>query len=209
MPKRRQENGFDVMAAIFARIPWWVPFALAAVCWFAVPPTGRAVVHQKAWDDLWPLIAGAGALVLALGGVVGHFEKVKRRRLMQVGRSLDALQSLGWREFEELCAEAYRKRGYAVAETARGADGGVDLVLSRRDERIFVQCKHYAARRVDVRRVRELYGVMAAERATGGILICSGSYTSAAHEFARGKNLELIDGPKLVELIESASPVHA
>jgi restriction system protein len=81
-----------------------------------------------------------------------------------------------------------------VAETARGADGGVDLVLRRSEQRIFVQCKHWSVARVDVRRVRELFGVMHAEGATGGVLICSGTYTSAAREFARGKAIELVDG---------------
>ena len=100
------------------------------------------------------------AFFFALTGIAGQFEKRRRRRLLAQARSLEALQALSWREFEELCAETYRKRGYAVSETARGADGGVDLVLRRGGERIFVQCKHYAARRVDVRPVRELFGVM-------------------------------------------------
>jgi len=144
-------------------------------------------------------VAGVVALLFVLTGIAGQFEKLRRRRLVGRGRSLQALQALSWREFEELCAEAYRRRGYAVSETAWGADGGVDLVLHKGREKIFVQCKHYAARRVDVRPVRELFGVMAAEGATGGIFICSGSYTSAAEQFARGKNLSLIDGPGLLK----------
>jgi restriction system protein len=75
----------------------------------------------------------------------------------------------------------------------------------RGKERIFVQCKHYAVRRVDVRPVRELFGVMADGGATGGIFICSGSYTSAAKEFARGKHLELVEGSGLLRLLESVA----
>jgi restriction system protein len=202
MPTRRKQDSFDVLSAVFARLPWWAPFLLALLAWFLVPPIGRAVVHQKAWDHVWPMVAGLFALVLALTGIAGQFEKARRRRLLAQVKSLETLQALSWREFEQLCAEAYRSRGYAVSETARGADGGVDLVLRRDSERIFVQCKHYGVRRVDVRPIRELFGVMAAEGATGGIFLCSGSYTSAAERFARGKNLSLVDGPGLLKLVD-------
>ena len=201
MPKRRKQTAFDDFAAIFARLPWWVPVGLAIVAWFGGPPLGRSLVHQRSWDVLWPWVAGLLALFLVLTGVAGQIEKRKRRRLLRQARSLDALQTLSWRNFEDLCAEAYRQRGYAVSPTSLGADGGVDLVLRQGQQRIFVQCKHFAVRRVDVRPIRELYGVMAAEGATGGIFVCSGSYTSAARDFARGKNLTLVDGPALLKLV--------
>ena len=47
-------------------------------------------------------------------------------------------------------------------------DGGVDVVLRDGRGRWLVQCKHYKARRVGVRPVRELLGVAASEGAAGG-----------------------------------------
>src|SRR6185503_18917134 len=55
---------------------------------------------------------------------------------------------------------------------------------------------------VDV--VRELYGVMAAGGATGGFVVTSGRFTEAAIAFASGRNVTLIDGPKLHGLITQA-----
>ena len=55
---------------------------------------------------------------------------------------------------------------------------------------------------VDV--VRELYGVMAARGATGGFVVTSGRFTEEAVGFARGRNVTLVDGPKLYGLIRSA-----
>ena len=52
--------------------------------------------------------------------------------------------------------------------TGGGADGGVDLVLSKTGERILVQCKNWKSSKVGVSTVRELFGVVTAEGASGG-----------------------------------------
>jgi len=77
----------------------------------------------------------------------------------------------------------------------------VDLKLSRGGEKFFVQCKQWRAHKVGVEVVRELYGVMAAHGATGGFVVTSGRFTSEAGEFARGRNIKLLDGPALHAMI--------
>lgn len=52
--------------------------------------------------------------------------------------------------------------------------------------------------------VRELFGVMAAQGATGGFVVTSGVFTADAHEFAKGRNIDLIDGAALKVMIERA-----
>lgn len=52
--------------------------------------------------------------------------------------------------------------------------------------------------------VRELYGVMAAQGAAGGFVVTSGSFTAEAIAFASGRNVTLVDGPKLFGLIQEA-----
>jgi restriction system protein len=43
---------------------------------------------------------------------------------------------------------------------------------------VFVQCKHWKARSVGVKVVRELYGVMAAKNVKQGIVVTYGEFTS-------------------------------
>ena len=110
-----------------------------------------------------------------------------------------------WREFEMMVGEAFRLQGYAVQETGDGAaDGGVDLVLAKAGERFLVQCKQWRAFSVGVDVVRELYGVMAARGAAGGFVVTSGRFTKSAVEFASGRNIQLIDAPKLHALLQRA-----
>ena len=52
--------------------------------------------------------------------------------------------------------------------------------------------------------VRELYGGMAPRGATGGFVVTSGRFTDDAISFASGRNVTLVDGPKLVGRIRQA-----
>jgi len=111
---------------------------------------------------------------------------------------VDSLRSIKWQDFEELAGVAYRRKGYTVTETGDGwADGGVDLVLRKGGEKIMVQCKHWKMVRVGAKVVRQLYGVIAAEGASGGILVTSGKFTQEARDLAKGKTVDLIDGTEL------------
>lgn len=101
-----------------------------------------------------------------------------------------------------LVGEGFRRRGYAVRETGGGgADGGVDLVLRQGGETFLVQCKQWKAFKVGVATVRELYGVMAAQGAAGGFVVTSGRFTREAEAFAAGRNIQLVDGVGLVQLL--------
>ncbi len=57
-----------------------------------------------------------------------------------------------------------------------------------------MQCKQWRAQQVPVIIVRELYWVMAAQRAACGYVVTSGRFTQDAISFAEGRNIELIDG---------------
>jgi hypothetical protein len=48
--------------------------------------------------------------LVALAGLQAQFVKHQRRRLIERTRSLQRLQALSWREFEQLCAQAYRRQ---------------------------------------------------------------------------------------------------
>jgi restriction system protein len=66
-----------------------------------------------------------------------------------------------------------------------------------------VQCKHWKARSVGVKVVRELFGVLKAANANHGVVVTYGSFTLEAVEFAKANSITLIDGPKLTRMIAS------
>lgn len=111
------------------------------------------------------------------------------------------MRQLDWREFEEMVGAAYRRQGYTVLPTSPGADGGIDLILTRGTERVFVQCKHWKAWQVGAPVIRELFGLVVANQATRGIVVTSGSFSREAIEFARQTGTELLDGPTVLALV--------
>lgn len=115
------------------------------------------------------------------------------------------LGNITWREFEQLVAETFRRQGFNVSETQHGADGGVDIILTKHQKTYLVQCKQWKAFKVGVNVVRELYGVMAAEGAAGGYVVTCGQFTDQARVFAKGLNLHLIDGAQLSQWISGSS----
>lgn len=64
-----------------------------------------------------------------------------------------------------------------------------------------VQCKNWRSRKVGVPTIRELFGVVTAENAAEGIIVCSGHFTNEAIDFAKGKPITLVDGAALSRLI--------
>lgn len=92
------------------------------------------------------------------------------------------------RRFEEFVAELLNHLGYDVTLTPASKDGGKDIYAAKRDDLgsflYIVECKQYSPdRRVGVGLIRELNGVVQAERATAGILATTAFFTKGAREF--------------------------
>jgi restriction endonuclease Mrr len=117
-----------------------------------------------------------------------------------------AVSGLSRKEIEQLVAEAYRRQGYQVDElgaTAGELDAG--MLLSKATQRVLLQCKYWKTRKLAEMPVRELYGMMAAQNANAGILITSGSFTLEASRFAGYGRIQLIDGPRLLAMLQQGA----
>jgi restriction system protein len=149
-------------------------------------------------------------LVMAALSLYNSFVRGKKRSsLFNKQKDIETLRSMSWQDFEKLVGEVYRKRGYTITETGGGgADGGVDLVLKKNGETIFVQCKHWKMDKVGVIIIRELLGVVYDKKASGGIVITSGTFTQEAINTARGNPIELVNGKELLAMISRIKTLH-
>ena len=115
--------------------------------------------------------------------------------------SIDLLNLLEWKRFELLCAGYFEVLGFKARTARAGADGGVDMHLFSEDSatpNIIVQCKAWKTYKVGIKPMRELLGVMTAEKVAEGIFVTTGTYTAEARNFADGKSISLIDGADLL-----------
>lgn len=122
---------------------------------------------------------------------------------------LSYLQSIASQEFERFCADLLRHLGMERVEiTGRSGDKGIDgegylRIGSLVTTKIAFQCKRYSGA-VAAKEIREFQGAIGS-RAEKGIFFTTGYFTDGARGAARdnpSNAIELIDGDRLIELLE-------
>ena len=213
------------LVTIASKLPWWVGVTLAIVFFavfhhFAILPQ---IVATEGLNDM-PAAMQRTMIVsfcrifqyivpiaLLIGAGVSAWKRRRADQLLEAARGYPTpgrLASFSWQEFEALVGAAFREKGYTVKERGgNGPDGGVDIELQMGSDTYLVQCKHWKAQAVGVSVVRELFGVMSAERAVGGFVVASGSFTSEAAKFAEGRSIILINANTLISVIRKPAPV--
>src|ERR1700730_7917290 len=213
----------DVME-VAVRLPWGVSVALALTVYIVLHVLASAApAHPSTVAELGPsvgrqlisTIAGFMQYILPvaflLGGAVSYMRHRRGRVLLADASAtpVKSIYTLSWQDFELLVGASFEKDGFAVTHTGGGgADGGVDLVLTKGQETTLVQCKQWRAQKVGVTTVRELYGVMAAKGAARGILVSAGDFTPDALQFARGRNIDLMNGRVLAAILRGGSAAN-
>ena len=221
MARRRKSSPLEDVFNLVAMFPWWVGVVAAIGIYFglhayasqvAMPITPGAQLGPSVSLAIFRTLASIFQYILpvvCLAAAGTSAWKASQRKSLAQGVTASglaaSLDGMTWQEFELLVGEAFRQKGFKVTELGgAGPDGGVDLVLIKGSETFLVQCKQWKAFKVGVDVVRELYGVMAAKGAAGGFVVTSGKFTADAQEFARGRNVTLVDGDKLFAMLQAA-----
>lgn len=178
------------------------------------PATVRAVVSALRGDILHPNAVGDvlkperhAGIVDAFGRPVDHSSATYHRIITDISEVSDALlrrlhesphemYELTPRKFEQVVAELLSRLGYNVTLTPASRDGGKDIFVASQDALgsflYLVECKRYSPEnRIGVGLVRELYGVVQAERATAAILATTSFFTKGAREFQEELKFQL------------------
>lgn len=218
---RRANSIFEDIADITSKFPWWVGVSLSLVSFlFLHSYAGKALtpvtdsgidgIFKNVFPNLLHVLALFGQIILPVAFLLGSMASVilnfKRKKLYDktscsvIHNSLD---KMSWQDFEYLVGEYFRRRKFNVEETKSGADGGVDLIVTKGMEKYIVQCKHWKAYKVGVNVVRELRGVMVGVGATGGFVVTSGEFTKDSIDFAKANNILLLDGKDFFNSMKS------
>ncbi|MEA9732912.1 restriction endonuclease [Xanthomonas campestris] len=210
MGRRKKQSGFEALATL----PWPVGVVAGIVAylgvhygigwWFShhggMLSQGIAQQSTAMFGPLAWMLLG----ICWLAALFSYLGTRSRRRFLDTRTSLESLAAGGWRQFELLVGEAFRRQGYSVEETGLGgADGGIDLILRKDGRRTLVQCKQWKRQQVGVSVVREMYGLLAHHQAHSVKIACVGTYTKDAERFAEGKPIELIGGGQLLKMIQT------
>lgn len=223
MARRRKTSLFDDLFTLATLLPWWVSLLVAFVSWYLLH--GYATSPIPPVDPHRPDMTGAMfrglamafqyfvPFIFALGAIGSIAGRAKRKKLFkdvaEATQPAKTLDGISWREFELLVGEAFRRKGFSVTERGgNGPDGGVDLELHLGTDKYLVQCKQWKALKVGVTVVREFFGVMAAEAASGSFIVTSGTSTNEARTFVEVCNIQLVEKCWILNWIQNFKDMH-
>lgn len=128
-----------------------------------------------------------------------HRRKVaERKRQAEIRRAnrpvaiMQRVDTMGGVDFEKFVANIFRKNGYRVQTTVATGDFGADLILSRRGERICVQCKRYR-KPVNLKAVQEITSAKTFYNCETAVVVTNSYYTDSARRLAKSNKVVLYD----------------
>lgn len=215
MARRKKDSPLNLLLDFAVSISWKVSLPIAIISYIgfhyvaSLPLSSPKdlnsfsdSIYRTLFVSLSKAVQYIIPVVFIIGAVVSAFKSKGRSKLLDEQSSLESIRAMSWQEFELLVGEAFRRKGFEVKENGGGgADGGIDLILNKNGKKSIVQCKRWKTFSIGVPLVRELYGVMTAERVNDCIFVSSGNYTAEARLFAEDKPIWLIDGAELLEMV--------
>jgi restriction system protein len=152
---------------------------------------------------LWP---GASITAASLRSSYGELRQRTRTEL------LDAVRNATPSRFEAVVLDLLHAMGYGqrrddLRQSAAGADGGIDGVISLDRlglEKVYVQAKRYAEDNAVSRpAIQAFLGALAGRRALKGVFMTTSRFSREARDFAASASdsLVLVDGEQLAELL--------
>ena len=138
-------------------------------------------------------------------------KRFRNKSLLYKNRTLKKLKRLAWDDFERLTMELFLKQGWKVkGNEKKGADGGVDIwieknAFTKKNISAIVQCKRYDEALVTIKVIREMFGLMHEYEVDEVYVVTTSRFTKECYLFVESKKIMLIDGNKLVQLIEKVT----
>jgi restriction system protein len=135
-------------------------------------------------------------------------ERERQARQREQARRADAklaqLDSLSPEAFEDFVAELFEALGHEVDRVGGTGDQGADLLLRRGGQRAVVQCKYHSSGVIGSPELQRFLGTVHHTRCHKGYFVTTRTFSLAAERFAADHPIELVDGPRLVELVREA-----
>lgn len=116
------------------------------------------------------------------------------------------LHATDWYQFEKVVGLIYESRGYRIHRRGgANPDGGIDLIIEKDDERAAVQCKRWKKWKVDVPKIREMFGAMTHEGVSKGVVVTLNGFTLEAKQLAVEHAIDIVHEENLAVMISELS----
>jgi restriction system protein len=128
----------------------------------------------------------------------------ERRLARRAELKLSQLSALTPEGFEEFVAELFEALGFEVQQVGGTGDEGIDLRLKRAGLLAVAQCKYHSRSVVGSPELQKFLGAIHHGKSHKGFFVTTSTFSLSAERFAGEHPIELVDGPRLVELVHEA-----
>ncbi|EOO25032.1 hypothetical protein ICM_05980 [Bacillus cereus BAG1X2-3] len=129
-------------------------------------------------------------------------EEIRMKHLREQANR-EYLEKMDPRKFEYLIADLFHSQGYRAQVTPCSNDGGKDIILWKDDEVKFVEVKRYTKEFIGRPYIQKLHSAIIDGEAKGGYFVTLSHFNENAQQYAANKNIELIDGNDLIDMLNS------
>lgn len=169
-------------------------------------------LSKLVWDSLsTPTWLFALILILLSASQIARLLRRKglRGEYISKVKSIEDVANLSWEEFEHFTAEIYENLGFKTQVIGgTGGDDGIDVLATRGRKKIIIQCKHWKDN-LGVSKIREMFGVMHAEKAAEVHIIALTGFTPAAIDFAdKQKRIKIIGPEDIMALLKQGKEYY-
>lgn len=162
---------------------------------------GHLLLHQRLNEDNLNILY-TPCIVDRYGNTINKIDNSTKIAVTEINDQLlcalaenpELLHNLSPYNFERVIARMFEKKGFTVKITPQTRDGGKDIFVAKNDLCSFlfyVECKKYAPNQhVGIDVIQRLYGVISAEKATGGIIATTSYFSKPAKDYIQENHLE-------------------
>lgn len=133
----------------------------------------------------WPEPLGLILMALAFFGVI-HQSVLIHELIAE-----EKIRHMNPYDYERYCAKLLMKNNWRTALTKASHDQGADIIATKRELRIVLQCKKYT-KPIGNHAVQQVVAAIAHEDADRGIVVATTPFTSAARKLAESNNVLLL-----------------
>lgn len=130
--------------------------------------------------------------------IVAFVDEVARQKSEFFNDNISYSDSLTGQEYEILCKDILCKNGWSVEMTKVVGDQGVDLIATKDNNRVAIQCKKYTSS-IGNWAVQEVIAGKSFYRATHGVVVSNAPYTKSAIDLAKANKISLLHHNDLLQ----------
>lgn len=169
------------------------------ITFFILYFVGYALIHNPPFG-----LVLLGIVLLIVAALFLYYKYCLKNRFRIVGtveEELKTIDTLDGHSFEHYIARLLRAYGFENVSVTQGSgDYGVDIIAYAGEEKIAIQCKHYA-KSVGIKAVQEVYAGKAHYNAAEAVVVTNSTFTDAAFTLAQETGVRLWDRDSLKRML--------